>query len=52
MGKKWKSLKVSQLNHDRIGQKQAELWLMRKKRPTQNDVITYLFENQNKEKTE
>lgn len=50
MGKKWKSLKVSQLNHERVSRLQATLWLARGKRPTQNDIITYLFENQKEEK--
>lgn len=45
-----KTIKVSRLNHSRISHLQAKLWLARKKRPTQNDVITYLFENQHKEK--
>lgn len=52
MARLMKSIKVSKLNYERIVALKGKLVMIRKKNQTHNDAITYLFENQNKEKEE
>ena len=52
MAKLMKTIKVSVQNHERIVALKGKLEMIRRRNQTDNDAITYLFENQKKEEKE